>query len=87
MTISIKGHIGQKHLVFGWSDMPRKSNERTSEQIIESIIDKMIVVKVFDDDSSVEIFNIKDLSLSIDEVIEIKKEFSKLQKITSWFET
>lgn len=60
--------------------MPRKSDKRTSEQIIESIIDKMVVAKVFDDDPSVEIFNIKDLSLSIDEVIEIKKEFSKLQK-------
>ncbi|NSP43463.1 hypothetical protein HRE62_08110 [Enterococcus faecalis] len=60
--------------------MPRRIDERTSEQIIENIIDKIVEAKVFDDDSHIENFNIKDLSMSIDEVIDLKKEFSKLQK-------
>lgn len=79
-SISTKGCIGQKHLVFGWSSMPRRIDERTSEQIIENIIDKIVEAKVFDDDSHIENFNIKDLSMSIDEVIDLKKEFGKLQK-------
>lgn len=60
--------------------MPRKSDERSSNQIIENIIDKVIVAKTFDDDSDISTFTIKELSNGIDEVIAIKQELGKLQK-------
>lgn len=60
--------------------MPRKSDERSSNQIVENIIDKVIVAKIFDADSDISTLIIKELSNGIDEVISIKQELGKLQK-------